>query len=245
MLNNGRIALITGGSKGLGLSIARELSFNGSRVANFFFVVVVLVLLCLVAPNEENWHCSIKCDVTKEDEMIDAVKEIEKKMCGTVDILVNSAGISHDNLLIRESSHSIHSTLSTNLISSIFLSKLVLKGMIKKNRGHIINIGSSVGEYGNQGQSTYSASKAGLVGFTKSLAKEVNRYGILVNCVAPGFIETDMTSHISSSKREELLSKIAMRRFGHPDEVAKVVSFLCHSNTITGQVITVDGGLDL
>ena len=161
-----------------------------------------------------------------------------------VDILINNAGITKDNLLFRMSEEQWDTVLATNLNSAFYTTKTVIKSMMKNRFGRIVNISSIVGLTGNQGQGNYSASKAGLIGFSKSIAKEVATRGITVNCIAPGFIETKMTEKLSEKVRENILNKIPMKKIGNPDDIANTVLFLVsnEANYITGQTITVDGG---
>ena len=161
-----------------------------------------------------------------------------------MDILINNAGITKDNLLVRMSEKQWDTVLATNLNSAFYTTKTVIKSMMKNRFGRIVNISSIIGLTGNQGQGNYSASKAGLIGFSKSIAKEVATRGITVNCIAPGFIETKMTEKLSEKVRENILNNIPMKKIGNPDDIANTVLFLVsnEANYITGQTITVDGG---
>ena len=164
---------------------------------------------------------------------------------GGIDILVNNAGITRDNLLLRMSPEEFNKVIDVNLRSVFNYTKAVIKFMIKQRYGRIINIASVVGLIGNPGQTNYAASKAGIIGFTKSAARELASRNITVNAVAPGFIETDMTEKLNDQQRENLIKNIPLQRLGKPEDVAKVVGFLCSddANYITGQVINVDGGM--
>ena len=166
---------------------------------------------------------------------------------GGVDILVNNAGITRDNLLLRMSEKDFDDVISTNLKSVFNYTKAVIKPMIQQKHGKIVNIASVVGLIGNPGQANYSASKAGVIGFTKSMARELASRNINVNAVAPGFIETHMTAKLDDKQKEQLLSNVPIRRMGKPEDVARVISFLCSSDAdyITGQVIAIDGGMTM
>lgn len=246
-------AIIVGGSRGIGFAIARKFLKNGIDVT-------------LVSRNENNLKTSVdtlkqdsiiqavvnydRCDITNEDDIVKCCQKViseavqEKR---SIDILVNSAGITHNKLLITDSSQSIRHVLDTNLLGTMLFTRSIVKHMIRQKRGSIITIGSIIGSNGNVGQTAYAASKAGLVGFTKSLAKEIGPKGIAVNLIAPGFIETDMTAEsLSAEQMKEIEQNIPLRRIGFPDDVAEVAHFLASSSTyITGQVFNVDGGLSL
>jgi NAD(P)-dependent dehydrogenase (short-subunit alcohol dehydrogenase family) len=182
------------------------------------------------------------CDVSNAEFVSHAMQEVVKAS-GSVDVLVNAAGVNVDNLLLKASTEEVSSVIQTNLVGTILTCKSVLRQMIRQKKGAIINVGSVVWSKGNVGQTVYSASKSGLVGFTKSLAKEVASKGITVNLIAPGFIDTKLTSDL---KEDNLSIKmIPMERMGDPKEVAEAVFFLAISRYITGEVLTVDGGLSL
>ena len=183
------------------------------------------------------------CDISDKPAVENLIK-LTLDRYGQVDILINNAGITKDNLLVRMSEEQWDTVLATNLNSAFYTTKTVIKSMIKNRFGRIVNISSIIGLTGNQGQGNYSASKAGLIGFSKSIAKEVATRGITVNCIAPGFIETKMTEKLSEKVRENILNKIPMKKIGNPDDIANTVLFLVsnEANYITGQTITVDGG---
>ncbi|KAM8971146.1 carbonyl reductase family member 4 isoform X2 [Sarcophilus harrisii] len=191
--------------------------------------------------DREGNHLGLCCDVSKEQDVQNAFEEVEKNL-GRVKFLVNAAGISRDALLLRTKTEDMVSQLHTNLLGSMLTCKAALKHMIQQQGGSIVNIGSIVGLKGNPGQCVYSASKEGLVGFSRSLAKEVARKKIRVNVVAPGFIYTDMTKDM---KEEQLKKNIPLGRFGEPKDVAHAVVFLLETPYITGHVLVVDGGLQL
>ena len=234
---SGKKALVTGGSRGIGAAIVRKLSQAGA-----------FVYINYRASEEEAKR--LLEDIGGKGELlrfdVGNLKEVEEALKGIdVDILVNNAGITEDALLLRLSLDSLEKVLKVNLMGAIWVSKLVLRSMLKKRWGRVINISSVVGLSGNPGQVAYASSKAGLIGFTKSLAKEVSVRGITVNCVAPGFIETDMTSGFSEDERRSILSQIPAGRVGSPEDVANLVVFLSSdlASYITGEVINVSGGL--
>jgi 3-oxoacyl-[acyl-carrier protein] reductase len=183
-------------------------------------------------------------DMTSEESIKSGVKQAVGHY-GKVDILVNNAGLTRDNLLLRLSDDDWDTVLDANLKGAFHTTKAVIKGMMKRRAGRIVNIASIVGLTGNKGQANYAASKAGLIGFTKSVAKEYASRGILVNCVAPGFIETDMTAALPDAARASLLEDIALGRLGRPEDVAGAVLFLASDLAayVTGQVLVVDGGM--
>ncbi|XP_058927525.1 3-oxoacyl-[acyl-carrier-protein] reductase isoform X2 [Kogia breviceps] len=186
-------------------------------------------------------HLALSCDVAREHDVQTTFEEIEKNL-GRVNFLVNAAGINRDNLLVRTNAEDMLSQLHTNLLGSMLTCRAAVKTMIKQQTGSIVNVGSVAGVKGSSGQSVYSASKGGLVAFSRSLAKEVARKKIRVNVVAPGFVHTDMTKHL---KEEHLKKSIPLGRFGDPLDVAHAVVFLLESPYITGHVLVVDGGLQL
>lgn len=241
----GKNALVTGASRGIGRAIAVELAKNGANIAISYVnnkdkaeeVVNEIKRYGVKA-------IAIKADVSQEEEVLNMVK-IVKESIGSIDILVNNAGINRDNLLMRMSTEDWDKVIDTNLKGTYLCSKALIRDMIKKKSGKIINIASVAGVAGNFGQTNYSASKAGVIGFTKSLAKEVASRGINVNAIAPGLIETDMTLALKEDIRDSLVKNIPMGRLGTVQDIANIVIFLASekSNYITGQVINVDGGM--
>jgi 3-oxoacyl-[acyl-carrier protein] reductase len=187
----------------------------------------------------------MKLDVSDADSIADVMKQISEAFGTSPDILVNNAGITRDNILMRMKDDEWDAIINTNLTSIYRMCKACLRGMMKKRYGKIINIGSVVGSTGNPGQTNYSAAKAGLIGFSKSLAKEVGSRGITVNVVSPGFIDTDMTKALDESQREALAKTIPMNRLGRPEEIAAAVRFLASSGAdyITGETLHVNGGM--
>ena len=232
-----RNIFISGASRGIGKSMAKHFAksnFNvvGTSRNNFKFDDDLENLL------------SIKLDVTSRNDVKDCFDELKSKNL-LPDILINNAGITADQLFLRMSDDDWDNVINTNLTGTFNLTKIFLKNMIKNKFGRIINISSISGLMGNPGQVNYSSSKAALNGFTKSLAKEVGSRNITVNCVAPGFIDTDMTSYIGQNERNEILKKIPLNKFGSPEDISKLVMFLMsdEASYITGQTISIDGGL--
>jgi 3-oxoacyl-[acyl-carrier protein] reductase len=237
----GRVAVVTGGTRGIGLAIARTLHAAGATVA---ITGREAPRAQAVAAEIGERAAGFGCDVADGAQVAAAFAAVERDV-GPVDILVNNAGLTRDNLLLRLSEADWDAVLDANLKGAFHTTRAVIKGMMKRRSGRIINITSIVGLSGNKGQTNYAASKAGLIGFTKSVAKEYASRGILANCVAPGFIETDMTGALPDEARASLLEDIALGRLGRPDDVAGAVLFLASdlAGYITGQVLVVDGGL--
>jgi len=232
-----RNIFISGASRGIGESMAKHFAksnFNvvGTSRNNFKFDDDLENLLPL------------KLDVTSRNDVKNCFDELKSKNL-LPDILINNAGITADQLFLRMSDDDWDDVINTNLTGTFNLTKIFLKNMIKNKFGRIINISSISGLMGNPGQVNYSSSKAALNGFTKSLAKEVGSRNITVNCVAPGFIDTDMTSYIGENERNEILKKIPLNKFGSPEDISKLVMFLMsdEASYITGQTISIDGGL--
>jgi 3-oxoacyl-[acyl-carrier protein] reductase len=238
---SGRTAFVTGSTRGIGLAVARALHGAGAKVT---IVGRDPAKAAEVAAGLGERSASAACDVAKEAEVAAAIEAAEKAL-GPIDILVNNAGLTRDNILLRLTPSDWDAVLSANLTGAFYTTRLVIKGMMKRRWGRIINVTSIVGLTGNKGQANYAASKAGLIGFTKSVAKEYASRGILANCVAPGFIETDMTSALPEEARATLLEDIALGRLGRPEDVAGGVLFLASDLAayITGQVLVVDGGM--
>jgi 3-oxoacyl-[acyl-carrier protein] reductase len=237
----GRTAFVTGSTRGIGLAVARALHGAGARVAIVGRDESRARIVALELGPET---VGVACDVADAGQ-VEAAIALAQAALGPIDILVNNAGLTRDNLLLRLSEEDWDVVLDANLKGAFFTTRAVIKGMMKRRWGRIINISSVVGLTGNKGQANYAASKAGLVGLTKSVAKEYAGRGILANCVAPGFIETDMTAALPSEARTALLEQIALGRLGRPEDIAAAVLFLASDLAayITGQVLVVDGGM--
>jgi len=237
----GKVAVVTGGSRGIGRAIARELSRAGASVA-------------VVARSEESARetlelldgpgVALACDVAEPGQCNDLAAAVVDQL-GPIDVLVNNAGITRDNILVRLKDEDWEAVLETNLRGAFNTTRAMARGMMKRRSGRIINIASVVGLTGNRGQANYAASKAGLIGFTKSVAQELAARGVLANVVAPGFIETDMTADLPEEARDALFERIPLGRFGAPEDIAGAVRFLTGpaADYITGQVLVVDGGM--
>ena len=241
---DGKIVLVTGSTRGIGKAIALTLGTSGATVIGTATSKMGADNISKMLIDNQISGKGIVLDVTDNDQ-ISSLGESIKKDFGSIDILVNNAGITKDNILLRMKEDEWEDIINTNLSSIYKMSKSVLRGMIKKRSGRIISITSVVGVMGNAGQSNYAASKAGIIGFTKSLAREVGIRGITVNAVAPGFIVTDMTDSLPEDQKESLASQIPMGRLGTVEEVADAVLFLAGSggSYITGQTIHVNGGM--
>ncbi|MBN2725795.1 3-oxoacyl-[acyl-carrier-protein] reductase [Candidatus Mcinerneyibacteriota bacterium] len=240
----GRITLVTGSARGIGYAIAESLARAKARVV-ISDINIEDVDNTVRSLKEKGYDVlGIPCNVASEESVNQAVEQI-KKEAGPVEILVNNAGITRDMLFMRLDKEKWDSVLSVNLTGAYLTSKAVIRDMAKNHYGRIINISSVVGLIGNAGQANYSASKAGLLGLTKSLAKEFGQRNVTVNAVAPGFIETKMTHVLSDDVKSSFLQNIPMKKMGTPEDVANVVLFLASelASYITGQVIHVDGGM--
>jgi 3-oxoacyl-[acyl-carrier protein] reductase len=237
----GRIALVTGGSRGIGRAIADELHAAGAGVA---ILDRDAERAPITAREIGDDVCAMIADVTNPDQVASALATVEES-CGPIDILVNNAGVTKDGLLVRMSDDDWDTVLDVNLRGAFLLTRAVARGMMKRRWGRIINISSVVGMMGNAGQANYAASKAGLIGFTKAVARELASRNVLVNAIAPGFIETDMTSALTEAQRDTLRANIPLGRLGRGVDIARAVVFLAsdHADYITGQVLVVDGGM--
>jgi 3-oxoacyl-[acyl-carrier protein] reductase len=239
-----KVAVVTGGCRGIGKAIVERFANEGATVFALDYII----------PDEKNFLDSktsssvicIQVDVTDEESVNAAFNKIVE-MYSKIDILVNNAGITRDNLILRMTTEQWDSVIDTNLKGAFLCTKLVAKAMFSQRYGKIINIGSVVGSIGNAGQANYSASKAGLIGFTKSIAKEFGSRNINVNLVAPGFVNTPMTDKLTDEQKKQYLENIPLRRAAEPEDIASVVAFLATDDAgyITGQVIHIDGGLAL
>ncbi len=239
---DGQVALVTGGSRGIGLAIAQEFGRAGARVA-----VVARngeTAAAAAASLEGTGHEGYACDVSDVAGTRAIVAELEEEL-GPVDILVNNAGITRDNIFLRMKEEEWDEVIAVNLKGAFNMTRALVRGMMKRRSSVVLNITSVVGVVGNAGQANYAASKAGLIGFTKSIAKELAPRGIRCNAIAPGFITTDMTAELPEAAVEELHSRIPLGRFGDPGDVGGLARFLAGPGAryITGQVVAVDGGL--
>jgi 3-oxoacyl-[acyl-carrier protein] reductase len=237
----GRTAFVTGSTRGIGLAIARTLHGAGAKVA---IVGRDQTRARAVAAELGDRTVGLACDVAHADQVETAIAAAERAL-GPIDILVNNAGLTRDNILLRLTDADWDAVLDANLKGAFHTTRAVIKGMMKRRSGRLVNVTSIVGLTGNKGQANYAASKAGLIGFTKSVAKEYASRGVLANCVAPGFIETDMTAALPDEARATLLQDIALGRLGRPEDVAGAVLFLASdlAGYITGQTLVVDGGM--
>ncbi len=240
-----KVALITGGTRGIGKAIAIKFAKNGyNLVLNYVSDRTNLEDLENEFKKYNVEILFIKTDVSKFEDCENMAKQAIEKF-GKIDVLVNNAGITKDCLLLRMTSKDFEKVIDINLKGTFNVTKSIVPYMMKKRTGKIVNISSVVGVSGNAGQCNYAASKAGIIGFTKSIAKELASRNILANCVAPGFIDTDMTSVLSDSVKENINAQIPLKRMGSSEEVANSVYFLAgeENNYITGQVLNVDGGM--
>ncbi len=237
----GKKALITGASGGIGKEIAKvlidhnaEVCVSGRNLDELNALKKSLGEKCYV----------VACDLSKKDEISELVKKTDE-LLGHIDILVNNAGITKDNIFLRMSENEWEDVLNVNLNSTFSILKLITKGMVKRKYGRIINISSVVGVTGGAGQVNYSASKAGLIGLTKSLSQEIATRNITVNCIAPGFIETPMTEKLDDKRKDTILNSIPMNRIGTPKDLSSAIIFLAsqESSYITGQTLHINGGL--
>lgn len=244
-MKENKVALVTGGTTGIGKAIAQELAKSGFNIAINYRTETEEMQELKKEIEANNVKCLfVKADISKFEETEKMAKEIIENF-EKIDVLVNNAGVTKDGLIMRMKEDAFKQVIDINLVGTFNVTRNIVPYMVKQRSGRIINIASVVGIVGNAGQSNYSASKAGIIGFTKSLAKELSSRNILVNAVAPGFIETKMTDILNKTVKESILSQIPLGRMGTPSEVANVVKFLSEedSSYITGQVINIDGGM--
>ncbi len=241
MLNN-EVALVTGASRGIGAAVASRLSIDGARVIGTATTAEGASRISEALGARGGRGAVL--DVTSQDSIDALIADIESQE-GAIGILCNNAGITRDTLLLRMKQEDWDAVMQTNLASVFRLSKAVLRGMMKARRGRIISIASIVGLTGNPGQANYAAAKAGIIGFTKSLAREVGSRNITANVIAPGFIDTDMTRALTEAQRTNLSAQVPLGRLGQPDDIAAAVSFLASPGAayITGETLHVNGGM--
>ncbi|SFI14444.1 3-oxoacyl-[acyl-carrier-protein] reductase [Selenomonas caprae] len=245
MLLDGKVALVTGASRGIGRAIAIRLASEGAKVAiNYAGNTAKAEEVKAEIEKNGGEAILVQADISST-EAVDAMVEKVVEAFGQIDILVNNAGITRDGLLMRMKDEDFDAVINTNLKGVFYCTKAVSKLMMKKRSGRIINMASVVGLMGNAGQANYAAAKAGVIGFSKSAAKELAARGINVNVVAPGFIATDMTAAMTDKAKEATLAGIPLKRMGQPEDVANAVLFLAsdYASYITGQIVNVDGGM--
>lgn len=241
---SGKVALVTGASRGIGQSISMILAQNGAHVICVSRNINDVQSVADKISSLKFSASAYSCDISNSNKVTELVKNIIKKY-NRIDILINNAGITRDNLLMRMSEDDWNEVLNVNLKAAFIAIKETSRVMIKQRNGRIINISSVVGLMGNAGQANYAASKAGLIGMTKSIARELSPRGITANCIAPGYIETEMTNKLTDEIKSSLNKKIPLGRIGNVQDIAYAVSFLASDEAgyITGQTLTVDGGL--
>lgn len=239
----GKVAVVTGGSRGIGATIAKVLAKNGAYVAiNYQTSIDRAEAVVKEIEDQGGISFAIKSDVSKPDDVKSLMEEVKNRY-GKIDILINNAGITRDRTFRKLSNEEWSEVIDVNLSSVFYTTSEVINHMLEQGYGRIINISSIIGQVGGFGQSNYAASKAGIIGLTKSLALETAKNGITVNAVCPGFIETEMVGEMPENVLENIISKIPMKRLGQTDEIAEAVLFLIQANYITGQSINVNGGL--
>ncbi len=247
MFSEPKLALVTGASRGIGKAIALELAALGATVIGTATSESGADLISRYFEEANLNGKGMQLNVGDTDSIDALMVQIKENYNSGVDILVNNAAITRDNIMMRMKEEEWDSILNTNLTSVYRMSQKMLRPMMKKRWGRIVTIGSVVGSIGNPGQANYAAAKAGVIGFSKSLAREIASRGITVNVVSPGFIDTDMTKELGESQREALQSQIPAARLGQPEEIAKAVAFLCSDNAsyITGETLHVNGGMHM
>jgi 3-oxoacyl-[acyl-carrier protein] reductase len=236
------VALVTGGSRGIGAAISRELARAGARVAvNFRTGAEAAELVA-----SEIGGVALRADIANPGEAFGLIESVESEL-GEIDVLVNNAGITRDTLLARMSDEDWEAVIATNLKGVFHTCRGVARKMLRRRSGTIVNLSSVVAVHGNPGQANYAASKAGIIGFTKALARELGTRGVRVNAIAPGYIETELTAALPEQAREAILANTPLGRLGKPEDVAGAVRFLCSDEAgfVTGEVLLVDGGLGI
>jgi 3-oxoacyl-[acyl-carrier protein] reductase len=242
----GRVALVTGGSRGIGEAIALRLAAEGATIAvNYYPGFEADAKGVVTAIESSGGHAAAFAGDVSDSASCVALVQAVVEALGSLAILVNNAGITRDGLMVRMSDEDWNAVISTNLSGVFYMTRAAGKVMMKARSGCIVNIASVVGMMGNAGQANYSAAKAGVIGLTKTTARELASRGVRCNAVAPGFIETDMTANLPDAVREQLMTQIALGRLGSPEDVASAVAFLCGDDAayVTGQVLAVDGGM--
>lgn len=240
----GKTAIVTGASRGIGAAIARKLCEAGANVALCSRSAEAVAAIADTLNSEGYTAISTAADISKKADVEALIKTVLDRF-SQIDILVNNAGITRDTLLMRLQDEDWDAVLQTNLTGTMYCTRAVMRPMLRQRSGRIINISSVIGIMGNPGQASYAAAKAGIIGFTKTIAREVGVRGITVNAIAPGFITTDMTAQMPQQNQEQLRALIPLRRFGSPEDVADAVYFLASdaARYITGQTLHVDGGM--
>lgn len=240
----GKTAIVTGASRGIGAAIARKLCEAGANVALCSRSAEAVAATADTLNSEGYTAISTAADISKKVDVEALIKTVLDRF-SQIDILVNNAGITRDTLLMRLKDEDWDAVLQTNLTGTMYCTRAVMRPMLRQRSGRIINISSVIGVMGNPGQASYAAAKAGIIGFTKTIAREVGVRGITVNAIAPGFITTDMTAQMPQQNQEQLRALIPLRRFGSPEDVADAVHFLASdaARYITGQTLHVDGGM--
>lgn len=245
MIEKGRVAVVTGGSRGIGRAIALRLANEGADLAVVYRSNEDAASDVAEQARKAGVNCELfRADVSAPDEVQSLFKSVTETF-GRLDILVNNAGLTRDNLMMRMKDAEFDEVLETNLHGTYLCTKAALRPMVRARWGRIVNISSVVGLLGNAGQANYAASKAGIIGFTKSVAREVAQRGITANAIAPGYVETELTGELSEKVKEQILAQVPVGRFGEPEEVAEAVAFLAGEGAgyITGQTLAVDGGM--
>ena len=245
MIEAGRVAVVTGGGRGIGRAIAVRLAQEGANVAVVYRSNDDAAQETAKLVRKADVECEVfKGDVASQEDIETVFKGINEKF-GRMDILVNNAGVTRDNIMMRMKEEEFDEVLRTNLKGTYLCTKAVLRSMVRARWGRIVNVTSVVGLIGNAGQANYAASKAGIIGFTKSVAREVAQRNITANAIAPGYVETELTGVLSEEIKEQIRAQIPVGRIGEPEEIAEVVAFLAGEGAgyLTGQTIAVDGGM--
>lgn len=241
----GKVAVVTGGGRGIGRAVAVRLGQEGASIAIFYRSNDAAAEQTAELVRQAGGKCeTFKGDVSSAGDVEALFKQVNQVL-GPVDILVNNAGITRDNLLMRMKDSEFDEVIHTNLYGIYYCTRAVIRSMLRARYGRIINMSSVVGLSGNAGQANYAASKAGIIGFTKSVAREVANRGITVNAIAPGYIQTELTGELPDAVKQQILGQIPAGRFGEPEDVAEAVAFLAgqEAGYITGQTINIDGGM--